>query len=78
MRHRTHPKDGLKKAKDTLHELKSQIKALEKENRFLKNEIETLARPVKVKSDLKPQPQSYDQWRRDFVRRFKAEVIDKK
>jgi hypothetical protein len=77
---KTFPKDGVRKLKDTVHELRGKLNELEKENRFLKKEIEAIMKPKSPKSKLEvpTTPNTHDEWRKDFLRRLKAEVFDKK
>ena len=73
------PKDGLRKAKETIHDLKSELSQAHKEIRFLKNELESVMRHPRVRNVKAPEPvQSYDEWRRDFLHRFKTEVLNEK
>lgn len=74
---KTFPKDGLKKLKDTVHELRGKLNEVEKENRFLRKEIEAIMKP-KSKTQVPTVPVPTEDWRKDFLRRLQAEVFDKK
>lgn len=79
MKHRTFPKEGVQKLKDTVKELRSQINKLEKENRFLMDEIQNVMKPQrsrKLHQD-KPRDRNYDEWRKDFMKRMALEVFKK-
>ena len=73
-KHRSFPKEREKKLKETIQELKSKINFLEKENKFLKQELEGRIQPRKEKSHVELSP---EEWRQDFLRRFKKEVLNK-
>lgn len=72
----TFPKEGVKKDKQTIRDLKAQINKLEKEIRFLERELLAIMKPVRERKPVKPDP-SFEEWRRDFLKRFKKEVLDK-
>lgn len=72
-RGRTYPKENQKKLNQTIRELKSQILKLQKENEFLSKEIDNLVKPTRVrKSHVNDSP---DQWRINFIRKFKKDVL---
>lgn len=75
---KTFPKEGIKKLKETISELKALLRQREKEIQFLKVELENLVKPLR---DRKPHTEqnkmSYDQWRKDFIRRWKRDVQGK-
>lgn len=72
---KTFPKEGIKKDKQTIRDLKAQVNSLEKEIRFLERELLATMRPERVKP-VKADP-SFDEWRRDFIKRFQKEVLGK-
>lgn len=72
----TFPKDGLKKANETIQELKAIIRQNEKDNRLLREELENIMKPVrKRKHHIDRNKMPMDEWRVDFVKRFKKEVL---
>lgn len=74
---KTFPKDGIKKLKETIHKLKAHINFLEKENTFLTQELQNII-SQKPDSKARKQPeqeQTQDSFRREFVKRFKREVL---
>lgn len=71
MRHKTFPKDREKKLKDTIKELKAHINYLEKENKFLNAELQGRIPSTKPKAKVEL---SHEEWRRDFLKRYKREV----
>lgn len=78
MSHRTFPKEGLKKEKETIRELKSKLRQCLKEIQFLKNEIQNIMKPTRDrKPHLDKTDFSYEKWRKEFVRRWKKEVLGK-
>ena len=74
--HKTFPKEGTKKLKETIRDLRALIKQKEKEIKFLMNELENIVKPTRERRGEveRPKPGS-DAWRKDFVRRFKREVL---
>lgn len=76
--HRSFPKDREKKLKETIKELKSQINHLEKQNKFMKDEAINLLKPVRERKVIVDKSKlSFDDWRKDFVKRFEREVLKK-
>lgn len=77
MRHRTFPKENQKKLNETVSELKSMLRQRDKEIRFLRQELDNLTKPVRER---KPHIDKQDQaeWRLDFIRRFKRDVLGEK
>jgi hypothetical protein len=73
---KTFPKEGTKKDKQTIRALKAQISALEKEIRFLERELLNIMKPVRERKVVKPDP-TFEDWRKDFLKRFKKEVLSK-
>lgn len=76
MRNRTFPKENQKKLNETIRELKALVRKQQKEISFLKEEIENLVKPVRVRKPQgeRPEPGS-DAWRQDFIKRFKRDVL---
>jgi hypothetical protein len=79
MRNRTYPKENQKKLNETIRDLKAELKHCRKELDFYKREVDHLVKPVR---DRKPHVEkdklSEAEWRKDFIRRFKKEVLDEK
>lgn len=76
MSHRTFPKEGHKKDKQTIKDLREELSQMHKENAFLRQEIKNLVKPNRER---KLEPEMTDEERRkDFVTRFKREVLNKK
>lgn len=77
MNHRTYPKDGIKKAKETIQELKARINYLEKENKFLRDEIQDRMKPIRERKNSNKVGSTLEDWKKDFVKRFRKEVLNK-
>jgi hypothetical protein len=73
---KTFPKEGIKKDRQTIRDLKALISKLEKEIRFLQRELLATMKPGR---DPKPDKSdtSFEEWRKDFLARFKKEVLGK-
>lgn len=79
MRHRTFPKDGMKKLKEQIKDLKDLINRQAKEIRFLHNEILNRMKPIRDrKTHVDKDKLSNEDWKKDFLKRLKAELWDKK
>jgi predicted RNase H-like nuclease (RuvC/YqgF family) len=75
LRNRTFPKENQKKLNAIIKELKAVIKQQDKEIRFLKQELEDLIKPVRTrKKEVKLEPGS-EEWKKDFIRRFRKDVL---
>lgn len=69
MPHKTFPKEGIKKLKETIRDLKTRINELEKEIRFLKSE---LVNTIPDEEDVTLTKElSREEWRKEFLRRIK-------
>lgn len=72
---KTFPKDGMKKLKQTISDLKAENRRLIKENNFLRAEIENLAKPSRKRKKNITLDGSHEQWRKDFLKRFRRQVL---
>lgn len=72
---KTFPKEGIKRDRQTIRDLKSQLNKAEKEIRFLRRELLATMKPERERS-IKSDP-SFEDWRKDFIKRFRKEVLDK-
>jgi hypothetical protein len=78
LKHRTYPKDGIRKLKQIIHDLKAELNFYIRENKFLAQEIENLVKPIrKRKPEMGKELDTYERWRHDFLKRFKKDVLDK-
>lgn len=78
-RHRTFPKENQKKLNETIRDLKAELRQKNKEITFLRNEIDNLVKPVRDrKVHVEKEKLSDVEWRKDFIRRFKREVLGEK
>ena len=76
MRSKTFPKENVKKLNETIRDLKALLKQKEKEIKFLRDEVENLMKPVRVRKN--HQELTHEQAREDFVKRLKREVFGEK
>lgn len=80
-RNLTYPKDGERKLKETVRQLKNELGRLRKENNILRNEIENIVKPPRPRKEhveeKSPKMMTREEWRKDFVKRFKP-GLDKK
>lgn len=79
----TYPKDGERKLKETVKQLKMQVGRLRKENSILRNEIDNIAKPVRPRKEhveeksLSKPEMTHEEWRREFSKRNKP-ALDKR
>jgi uncharacterized membrane protein YgaE (UPF0421/DUF939 family) len=79
MRNKTFPKENQKKLNETIRDLKAALRQVEKERDFYKNEVEALVKPTRTRKQHIEQPKmSEAEWRLDFLRRYRTEVLGKK
>lgn len=79
MRNRTYPKENQKKLNETIRGLKSELRQTEKERDFYKKELENLRKPMRPRKGHVETPKLTDEeWNRDFILRFKREVLGEK
>lgn len=82
----THHRDSDNKVRESNKQLRAYIKRLRKENDILRREIENIQKPARVRKDPvvpraevpeepisaeKSGAQSKEEWRKDFVKKFK-------
>lgn len=78
MRNRTFPKENEKKLKQSIRDLRSRVNRLERENKFLHNEIANLVKPIRDRKIHLDKPKlTHEEWKKDFIKRFKKEVEGK-
>lgn len=79
MRNRTFPKENQKKMNEIIRELKSVVKQKDKEIQFLRDELENVVKPQRDrKTHVDKKEVTVDEWRKDFIRRFKRDVLGEK
>lgn len=79
MRSRTFPKENQKKLNETIKNLRAELKHAEKERDFYKNEVDNLTKPVRErKAHIEKDKLSDAEWRKDFIRRYKRDVLGEK
>lgn len=77
--HRSFPKDGIKKEKSIIRDLKAKLNFYIKENAFLKRELQHIMNTSRVvKEKIKEPKATLETWRQDFLKRYKEEVLDKR
>lgn len=77
MRGRTpvnYPKEGDKKLKETIQVLKSRIRHLTKENKWLRAELENVMKPVRTRKKKIDRELTHEEWRKKFVRELKEDL----
>lgn len=74
-RNLTYPKDGERKDRETIRQLRKQVSQLRKENSILRNEIENVMKPVRSRKEhveqKSPQVMTENEWRQEFIRKFR-------
>jgi len=79
LRNRTYPKENQKKLNGIIKELKSDNLKLRKERDFYKKELDNLRKPVRTRKGHVEKPKLTDEeWNKDFILRFKREVLGEK
>lgn len=64
---------------ETIRDLKAELRQRDKEIKFLREEIDNLVKPVRVRREhVEPVKLSEAEWRVDFIKRFKKEVLGEK
>lgn len=77
-KHKTYPKEGVQKQKDLIQDLKDKNRKLRKENKFLRDELKNIMKPVRVRKEHKDDASmTHEEWRKDFVRRFKEDLKER-
>lgn len=79
MKHKTFPKDGVRKLKETIHELKAYINELEARNDFLEKQLNQDVPGTKSDDQLEmldmeeqTPEERREAWRKDFLKRVKG------
>ena len=76
MRSKTFPKENQKKINETVRDLKALLRQKDKEIKFLRDEINNITKPVRDrKTHVEQVKLEGDAWRRDFIKRFKRDVL---
>lgn len=79
MRSKIPGKEGVKRDKETIRDLKALLNRQAKEIRFLHNEIQSIIKPVRERRQhIDRNKLSSDEWKQDFLNRLKTEVWGKK
>lgn len=78
MRNKTFPKENQKKLNETNKTLRAKLRKQQKEIDFLRNEIENMVKPVRERKRPDKLEIGSAEWRQDFVRRFKKDVLGEK
>lgn len=71
MKHKSFPKEGIKKLKETIQELKALVRELEIQNKILKDELNNIVKPSRSRKVHEPLKPGSEAWRKDFVKRVK-------
>lgn len=71
----TYPKNGDRRLRETVKDLKSQVNQLRKENRMLREELENIMKPERPRKEHTEEKSSktmtQEEWRIDFIRKHK-------
>lgn len=71
----TYPKNGERRLRETVKDLKSQVNQLRKENRVLRQELDNIMKPERSRrehvEEKSPKTMTQDEWRKDFIKRHK-------
>lgn len=74
-RNLTYPKDGERKLREIIRQLKTEVGRLRKENFILRSELNNIMKPERPRKEhveeKGPQKMTREQWRKDFVKKFK-------
>lgn len=77
----TYPKNGDRRLRETIKDLKAMVNQLKKRNRVLEQEIGNIMKPVRPRREHIEQPSpkmmTQEEWRQDFIKRHKP-GIDKR
>lgn len=77
MHNRNFPRENKKKMNQIIRDLKSKLSQKDKEIKFLHAELENIVKPVRERKPTEKAP-TREEWRRDFLRRFKKDVLGEK
>ena len=71
----TYPKNGERRLRETVKDLKSMLNQLRKENRVLRQELENIMKPERTRrehvEEKSPKMMTQDEWRLDFIKHFR-------
>lgn len=71
----TYSKNGERRLKETVKDLKSMLNQLRKENRVLRQELENIMKPERPRrepeEDRTPKLMTQEDWRKDFIKNFR-------
>lgn len=64
---------------ETVKDLKALLRQKDKEIKFLRDELNNLTKPTRDrKVHVEPTKQTHEEWKVDFIKRFKKEVLGEK
>lgn len=79
---KTFPKEGEKKKNETIQKLRGRIKYLEKKVKFLENELINVVKPVRRDPKLEEPTgnveKSKEEWRKEFLKKFRQSLKERK
>jgi flagellar biosynthesis chaperone FliJ len=74
----TYPKDGERKLRESVKQLKTQVSRLRKENSMLRQELNNIMKPVRPRKEhleeKSKQVMTRDEWRQEFIKKFKPSL----
>lgn len=79
MRNKTFPKENQKKLNETIRDLKAELRQRDKEIKFLRDEIDNITKPIRErKTHVEQAKLTHEEWKKDFILRFKRDVLGEK
>lgn len=79
MRSRTFPKENQKRLNETIRDLKAELRQRDREIKFLRDELDNITKPTRErKTHVEKDKLSQEEWRADFIKRFKRDVLGEK
>lgn len=77
--HKTFPKENQKRLNQIIRDLKAMIRQKDKEITFLRNELLNTMKPTRDrKGHVEKDKLSPEEWKKDFIKRFKRDVLGEK
>lgn len=79
MRSKTFPKENQKKLNETIKDLRAMLRQKDNEIKFLRSEINNIMKPSRDRKQHEEiETQTHEEWKVDFLKRFKRDVLGEK